>query len=529
MSDKIISNVDENTYLITSEEVERKLFEQAVYDYNNKNNLRSVYFNESGNLINFKIEDIDKLAFNAQSSLNDILKINTIIRYFVNKDGILGKVYEAIETNVNSDSMLIHPEYSEDEKDIFDTVDKLIKDFNKKINLKKLTTTTIPMTYLEGTYILYLRKGKNGSYEVDSYPLGIVEISDYNEGGEPYVLLNVSELESRLRKTYRKTKKNKALFYENMTQEIKDIHPIEVYDAHINKESYAKLNIKNTGVMRINNLDRKYGLSPIFKALKSAIRLDSIELTDDQNTMARGKKIIFQKLSKELFLDDKKIKNIVWSEAQALAHVDLMNSLKQKGISVYTGLPWTEDVKYVEPTIEQTNVQVKKNYRDQILSSVGISYLSADKGSFGAAQISINELLKLINKIAEQLEDILYKWYQGILIDHGIDVKYCPTIKVLDSEKLSIELQMQLAKMLNMELNASWDTVYSVLGLDAKTEIKKRREEKELGYDEVLVPRITAYTNSGKSKDSDNVGRPSDSNDIDKQDTDRDYNRENNR
>ncbi|MEM5599169.1 hypothetical protein AAHB53_27865 [Niallia circulans] len=205
------------------------------------------------------------------------------------------------------------------------------------------------------------------------------------------------------------------------------------------------MDIKNSGLIRVNNLKRKYGLTLIFKSLKPVIRLENIELSDDKNTLVRGKKIIFQKLAKELFTDNaRQNSNITWSQAQAKAHVDLMTALGQPGVTVFTGTPWTESVSYIESKLEPTNVQVKKSYRDQILSSVGISYLSADKGSFGAAQISINELLKVINRISEQLETILEKWYKGLLIDLGIDTKYAPSIKVLDSENLILNYLFSL-------------------------------------------------------------------------------------
>ncbi|MEC0210227.1 hypothetical protein P4H70_14915 [Paenibacillus ehimensis] len=528
MSSEIVSQVDQDTFLITTYVQEKGILEQAFKDYVNKSNFHSTYFNENHSIANFKIEDIDRLALNAQTNLSNTIQINNIVRYFVNKNDILGKVYEAIETNVNSEYTITHPNYKDEHKEIYDKVDGLIKDFNKKINIERLIVEAIPMTYLEGNYPLYLRKDtKNSNYQVDYYPLGICEVADYEVNGEPYLLVNIRELEARLRKNYNKNRKNKALFYSNLDEEIKDTYPKEVYEAYKKKEQYAILNIENSGVIRINNLKRKYGLTPIFKALKSAIRLENIELSDDKNTLVRGKKIIFQKLIKELVTQSKDMPNITWSAAQAKAHGDLMKALGSSGVSVYTGLPWTEKVEFIEPKLEQTNVQIKNKYREDIMTSVGIAYLLSNKNGFGSAQLSISELMKMINKICEQLERILIKWYQGILIDHDVDPSYCPTIKVLDSEKLSVELAMSLAKMLNNELNASLESVFRMLGLDVKTEARKREEERELGYDEIFKPRQTSYTNSGTSIGD--VGRPDNSKNLDKQIYDQNYNNDNGR
>lgn len=527
MSEQTTSQINEDTFLITSEKYSQEIIEKARYDFKNKENFRSVYFNEVNGLIKFTINDIDNLALNAQSDIKKIIQINNIIRFFINKNDILGKVYESIETNVNADITLTFPNYNEAEKEQFELSKQIIEDFNSKIDIERLIVDAIPMTYLEGNYIFYLRKDvKKSKYQIDYYPLGVVELADYSDGGEQNVLVNVNELTNRLNKIYRKNKKNQPLFYKDVDEEIKATYPNEIYEAYKNKEQYAVFNVSNTGVIRINNLKRKYGLSPIFKSLKAIIRLDNIELSDDENTLVRGKKIIFQKLSKELILPDKSIPNLTWSDAQATAHRDLMLSLIAKGTSVYTGLPWTDSVEFVEPKLERTNVQTKNQIRNEIMTSVGISYLSVDKGSFGAAQISIAELMKLINKISMQLEKILYKFYQGILIDNNIDIKYCPKIKVIDSEKLSTELSMQLARMLYSELNASLESVYSVLGYDIKTEALKRKNEKDLGYDETFTPRITAYTNNGKNNtgDTNDNGRPESNNDKTRQEYDDDYN-----
>jgi hypothetical protein len=200
-----------------------------------------------------------------------------------------------------------------------------------------------------------------------------------------------------------------------------------------------------------------------------------------------------------------------------------MSALNANGVSVFTGLPWTEKVEYVEPKMEQTNVQVKNHYKNEIMAAVGISYLSVDKGSYGLADISIKELLKMINRISSQLEKILQKWYAGLLIDHGIDLKYLPSIKVIDSEQLSNEIRLQLAEVLFNKLSCSYDTVYKILGLNADDEFRRRKYEKENGYDEVFMPHLTSYTSN---PDSNDTGRPPDSKDKDRQEYDNDYNKE---
>lgn len=519
-TDLQISEVSSDTLLVTAQKMELESLERAMYDYTNKNNLRSTYFNEESNGATISIDTIDGLASNAQSDIDKIKQINNIVRFFINKNEILGKIFEAIEININPDIRLNFPYIDEEDENITKRVENLIKDFNNKIELDTLITESIPMTYSEGNYITYLRKSKDSSnFQVDYFPLGIAEISDYNEGRKPYVLINVKELKTRLRKIYKKNKKGKALFYKNMDEEIKATYPEEVYNAYINNEQYAILDIGNTGVMRINNMKRKYGVSPIFKALKPVIRLENIELSDDKNTLVRGKKIIFQKLCKELITQTSDLPNITWSQAQAKAHMDLMAALGAKGTSVYTGLPWTESILYVEPKLEQTNVQVKTQYKNDIMTSIGIAYLSSDSKSVATAQISVGELMKVINKISEQLEKILYGWYQKLLIDNGIDIKYTPSIKFLDSEQLSNNIKLSLVELLYSKLNCSITTAYEVLGLNAKDEYRRLKEEDKKGYRDIFMPHQTSYTSNNDTFNN-KGGNPRESNDPNKKDYD---------
>lgn len=521
-----VSKVDQETFLITSNELAIDALQSAIKNY--KDNYKdkemfSTYFNENTSIGNADIDSIEKLALGAQSDLNKIIKINNIVRYYVNKNDILGMVYSAIESNVNADYTLSYPNYNEQDKEIYKKVDEIINEFNESINLEQLIVDSIPMAYLEGNYPIYLKKDQN-QYQVDYYPLGIIEVSDYTVNGDPYLLLNIAELKNRLQKIYQKNRKNSPLFFTDMDEEIRKAYPKEVYEGYKNNEKYAKLDINNSGIIRTNNFKRKYGLSPIYKALIPVIRLENIELSDDKNTLVRGKKIIFQKLSKELFLEEKKNPNLDWFSAQAKAHQDLMKSLKMQSVSVYTGPPWVESIEYIEPKIEPTNVNIKNQYRENIMTSVGISFLINNKGGFGTAQISITELMKTIDKICKQLERILEKWYKGILKDNNIDPKYYPKIKVIDSEKMSTELSISLAKLLHNELNASLETVYKTIGLDLKTEARKRVEEKENGYDIIFSPRMTAYTNN---QTDDQGGRPSEGRNPDKTIYDKEENLEN--
>jgi len=362
---------------------------------------------------------------------------------------------------------------------------------------------------------MYLRS-KNDNYVVDHYPLGVVEVSDYEIDGEPCLIVNVNELKSRLQKVYKKTKKGKGLFFDKIEDEIKGQFPFEVYDAFINKDTYAKLDMKRSGIMRVNNMNRKYGVSPIFRTIKSSIMLDTFERTDRINAKAKGKKIIFQKLHKEIL--GEKFDRKDFSE-MSYAHSSFMDAWKNETV-IYTGSAFVEKIEYIEPKVESTNINNVNYYRSKIMTALGIGFLNQDsKQSFTASQISITELMKTINKISEQLEDVIEKWYKVVLEENGIPLEFCPKIQLIDSEELDKDLKLKLAELLYSKFNASYETAFGFLGINVEDEKQKRLKENEEGYQDIFTPRLTAYTNSGGADPS---GRPVNNKDPDKQVEDQD-------
>lgn len=138
------------------------------------------------------------------------------------------------------------------------------------------------------------------------------------------------------------------------------------------------------------------------------------------------------------------------------------------------------------------------------------------------------QLMKTINKIAEQEARILEQWYCLILQEHNIPLEYCPTPHILDTELLDFEIRKDLSELLYSKFNCSFETAMGLVGINVRDEIERRRQEKELGYDEILSVHPTSYNSSGNEDNP--GGRPSgttnDGNEVDdqKQHYDKDYN-----
>lgn len=520
------SNVDSNgeeIAILTSEERAKHWMEEALQSFDPTNKQYSVYLNEqSGEDPKLTIEDIKRLARNAQSDLNKILKINSLVRQEINEDDIIGKVYEAVVANLNTNVRIsfdnLPQKYTENLKN---EAEKLIKRFHKETNINQILSSSIPTVYTEGNCIKYLRE-KNGHYVVDTYPLGVAIVSDYNVNGNPHILIDIRELTSRLQKNTIKGRKNKPLFFNSIVDEIKNNYPPEVYQAYIDKEHYAKLDIQRCGVNRFCNMNRKYGLTPVFKALKPNLMLDTFDEADKINAKAKAKKIIHQVLRSELLGTEGNRKGL---EEMAYAHENLVKAFRNPTV-LYTSPPFVEKIEYVEPKVEMSNVDSINQYRSRVTSALGISFLNTDgKQTVSTANISIKQLMKTINKIAEQEEKILEQWYCLILQENDIPLEYCPTPHILDAELLEFEMRKDLSELLFSKYNCSYSTAYELVGMDVRDEIEKRKQEKELGYEEILSVHSTSYNSAGDSTDSDNKGgRPSGSDDEQKQEYDSDYN-----
>lgn len=495
---------DGEVAILTSEEMARHWMEEALKHFDPTNRQYSVYLNEqSANGEKLTLDDIKRLARNAQSDLDKILKINSLVRQEINEDDIIGKVYEAVVSNLNANVRIsfdnLPQKYSKKKKD---EAEKLIKRFHKETNINQTLSSSILTVYTEGTCIKCLRE-KNGHYAVDSYPLGVAIVSDYSVNGVPYILIDIRELTDRLQKTTIRGKKNRPLFFGKTVDEVRENYPKEVYDAYINKEHYAKLDIQRCGVNRFCNMNRKYGLTPIFKALKPNLMLDTFDEADKINAKAKAKKIIHQRLRKEVMGPEGNRKAF---EEMAYAHENLVKAFRNPTV-LYTSPAFVEKIEYVEPKVEMSNVDSINQYRSRVTSALGISFLNTDGNqTVSTANISIQQLMRTINKIAEQEERILEQWYCVILREHNIPLEYCPTPHILDSELLEFEMRKDLSELLYSKFNCSFETALELIGVDVHDEVGRRKKEKELGYEDILTPHPTSYNSAGDAEGG--AGRP---------------------
>ena len=226
-----------------------------------------------------------------------------------------------------------------------------------------------------------------------------------------------------------------------------------MYQAFKNGDTYAKLDVDHCGVIRIGNMGQKYGVSPLFRALRPALMLETFDTSDRVNAKAKAKKIIWQQLDPALMGPNNDKKGFT---EQVTAHDNLLRAWKQNTVLVTTA-PYVKDIKYVEPKVEMTNIETVKQYRNREMAALGISFLNTDgQQTVSTAKVSLDQLMKNIGKIAEQIEDVLKRWYRIRLEDAGVDPMYCPDVKVSTTEMMGMEMKKAIAQFLFTTFNCSY-------------------------------------------------------------------------
>lgn len=520
----VLTNLDGN-YVISEMDSQKSMFENYIdlssYDVRKLEHLYDKLLeNENGSYMTTS-EELANLAKNTQSSIDKIVKVNSIIKYNVNKNDIVGRLIEVIENNINTNYRIDFPVSKTGKKKeikMLDEVKECINRFNESIDIETLIKDCVISTYTEGNFVFYLRGSDDKGYGYVKYPLKIVEVTDRTIDGEPIIVFNVRELKNRLRASinvYGKMKANQKVNIQDIIdKEVQRDYPTEVYEAYAVNDQYVYLDPAKVGTVRINNLGGKYGLSPIFKSLDSLLTLETIDNADRKTIQSKTKKIIHQKMR----ADGLNEKGGFDTNAIGYAQASLIQAMSNE-VVVYTSNPLVESLEYVESKAELTDYNTVLYNRNRALDSLGISF-TANSSKNGANTVSINyqDLLKTINKIVKELEKIINKLYKTVLEEAGFLVDYSPKIKIQSTSLLDLDSCCKLVDLLYSKIGASYETVYNTLGMSVDAEVERRRKENEMGYDEIFMPHGNSYTSNSNliTEDLKNDNGSKKSDDVDK-------------
>ena len=524
----ISTKVDSDTTVVTSfmaaEEIKKnedKILSAAMNKYESSKQY-SVHTTDSTNSNTLTIDYIDELANGIHTNLKNLIAANQLLVKYVDEDGSMGYAYSVIRANTPTNYTMVYDNtlLTEENENKIAEIKALVNNFNKNVKIERLIRESISTAYLEGNVPIVLRITKNG-YAVDFLPLDIAYPSGYKFNGDPILEVDVNALKTKLQKTYKKTRKNKAIYFENIAKEIEANFNKEILDAFKANEQYARIDANYGDCITVNSLGRKFGVSPLFRALRPLVVLNNIESADVSDSKARSKKIIFQKLRKELLGQNGEKKGLA---EQALAHDALTQALKTN-LCAYTAPAFVESLEFVSSKSNNDDASKQLGqYMTKYLQALGIDFIDTEVGNYAGVNVSVTQIIRMINCIKSEVERVLNKFYATLLASAGYDPNLAPTIEIEDAESMELSMRIELAKFVYGTLNASRETSFKLAGLNLNDEKIKRETELAQGLDEVFTPRKTAYTVSGDD-DNDSSGRPQSNNDKGKQNFDKNYNK----
>jgi hypothetical protein len=178
------------------------------------------------------------------------------------------------------------------------------------------------------------------------------------------------------------------------------------------------------------------------------------------------------------------------------AHNNLVSAWKNKTVLVTTPW-WVEDIAYISDDTPLTDTETLKTYRSRVFNALGINFMDTE-ANLNLSNVSIKDLMKTIDKIAEEIAKVINKYYKLLLEENNIDILLSPEIEIASSEMLSMEMRQSLATFMYTTLGASLDTCYNIVGVsNAQTEAMKRKVEREDGTETALSPHANYYNQSG--------------------------------
>lgn len=293
----LADTAEDGTTIVTSfaERETAERYRHAMATYDPQNRMYSAYLNDGASASTLTTSTINSLGENAQSNLSSIQSINAIIRKYINIDDIVGMVVQSIQNNINTDVRLSYRNFNgaRNKTKTLEKAQAILNDFNSQVRLEQFIREGIITAYIEGNYAAVLRNNTE-NWQIDWLPLDIIENSGYESNGNPVLLVGIENLKSALQKTMLMNKKRQPLFFKTTQEEVEATFPKEVGEAMKSKETYAVLDNNYTYMVRVNNFGKKYGVSPIFRAMSSVLMLETYRNADETTAKSKAKKIIHQ-------------------------------------------------------------------------------------------------------------------------------------------------------------------------------------------------------------------------------------------
>ena len=291
----------------TSESLIQDRIEQSVKEYFAGGERYASVFEPDTSVTSITLAKIEELSRNPQNDIKKTREIASIVDQFIIKNYLVGMVDTVIRSNLNTNYKVsfnqVPSEKGRNSKNKLIRAKAIVEDMLSKIDIKKMIRIAIPGTFNHGNFFFYMDYTSNKEkYTIHIFPLSIARVAPYRIDGEPILMIDMQELQNRLKHNLPK-RKGKALFFEKYEDEITKAYPKEIVDAFRTKSQYAVLDYRRAGVMRAGeDADGAslYGVSQMFRALRDVAILDKFAAVDDNASAVKAKNILVQILRHEV-------------------------------------------------------------------------------------------------------------------------------------------------------------------------------------------------------------------------------------
>lgn len=430
-------------------------------------------FNVDGSPSNITLESI----FNApQDNIDDIIGY---AKYCYRKYGIIMRVVNIVRDFGATPLKLNYPTKNKNVK-------KVIKDYNKRIDVNQLNKDFIFELALTGNLACYDRDGKR----VDIYPINKIK---------PIPLI----VDNKQMIAYLNTSITFSVddYGEDINKKIENAYPPEILEGIKKGTHTIPLNPDNAYFAKINASQyESYGLSIILPAFEDLAHKSLLKEAEKATANDIIDKIMLVKIGDE---SNKPNRQLIQD------YTNLLNGLKG---SVRLTVPYYVDASFVEPQTAVFGAEKFVEVDTDILNTLGIS-LSLIRGESGGNYsegiINFSGLVRTIENIQKPISKILHGLYAAELKRKGMRAEDAPEVQFGDVV-IDKEAKLSLIKELFTTAGLPYRVLYEEAGFDFDSLKLIREDENDENMDETFA--IHSMPFSGDQGNTDETNQEGENN-----------------
>lgn len=414
--------------------------------------------------------NLESLVKDPQGNIEDVI---ALAKYYYHKNGLIMRVVNIIRDFGIGEPRLHFPTKSK-------KVRQIIRNFNKRINIREVLKDMLFELTLTGNCAGYNRGGKR----IDIYPITKVEVSPLIINNKPVLIY-----------------KNEALFddtfeiTEDIAKKLKMSYPPEVASGIKSGKEKIILNVENTFFLKINSSRYEpYGVTFLLPAFDELAHKNILK--EAEKATATG---IIEKILR-ISVGDK-------DHTPSQEEINFYDGLiaGKKG-SLKVTVPYFVDFKWIEPDTQIFGAEKFEQVDKDLLSALGVSLTlirGEGGGNYSEGIINIAGLVKTIESLREGIPNVIEEWYAKELKRFGISETHAPKVE-LPRVEIDSSARLELVQWLFEHAGLPYEVLYNECSYDYTSIKLLRQSENDERTEDIFKLREQPY--QGKAKQD--VGAP---------------------